>query len=52
MPIGEVIVDGVAQVAMEAGGEAIYKRYGWKGCALAIVVIAATVGLAIWYFTS
>jgi hypothetical protein len=39
--LGEVVAEGAVQVGMEAGGEAIHKRYGCKGCIVALLIIAA-----------
>lgn len=50
--VGEIVVEAAGQVAMEAGGETIHKRFGWKGCVLAVVIVVALVALAIWYFTA
>ena len=41
--VGEVVAEGAAQLAMEAGGEAIKKRYGCKGCIVVLLVIATLI---------
>ena len=51
MPLGEFIAETVAQGVMEVGGEAIKRRYGWRGCLAAIVMTIAVAALAIWYLT-
>jgi hypothetical protein len=51
MPIGELIGDLVAQAAMEAGGEAIERRYGWKGCFVAVGLVIGAIALAVWAFS-
>ena len=30
--------------------EAIHRKWGWKGCAVALLILAALIGLAAWYF--
>jgi hypothetical protein len=51
MPIGEFIGEAVAQIVMEAGGEAIHSQYGWKGCVIALSLVIAAVAFAIWLLT-
>ena len=55
MPLGQFIVESVidlgGQLAMEMGGEAIHKRYGWKGCVVAVCIIVAIIAVVIWLLT-
>ena len=51
MPLGQIIAEAVAQLAMEAGGEAIKHRFGWKGCVAALLVVIAIVAVAWWCIT-
>ena len=51
MPIGEVVGEFVAQVAMEAGGEAIERRYGWKGRVVAVLLVIGAIAWAVWAFS-
>lgn len=48
MPIGEVVGDIVGQLAMEAGGNAIHGRFGWKGCVVAFLMVVASIAALIW----
>ena len=41
--VGEVVAEGCGATAMEAGGEAIKKRYGCKGCIVVLLLIAALI---------
>ena len=47
---GEVVGEVVVRVAMEAGGETVHRRYGWKGClALSLVTAGVIAGLIYWF---
>ncbi len=47
-PIVEFLVEATIQVGGEIGGEAIYRRYSWLGCAT-VILISAVVIAVIWY---
>ena len=47
MPIGQIIGELVAQTIMEAGGEVIHKKFGWKGCLTAIAIIVGMIASVI-----
>ena len=49
--LGEVVAQGAVQVGMEAGGKAIKKRYGCKGCIVALLIIAATIAGLVYLIT-
>ena len=50
MPLPQLIAEAVGQVVMEAGAEVIKHRFGWKGCVVAILVVAGIIAFAWWYF--
>ena len=51
MPILEVVGDELAQLAMDAGGDAIQRRFGWKGCVVALVLVICAIALVFWVFS-
>ena len=50
MPIGDVVGEIVGQLAMQAGGEVIHRKFGWKGCVVAIAFVIGAIALVIWLF--
>jgi len=48
MPIGDVVGEVAAQLAMEAGGNAIHRRFGWKVCVAAVLIVVAAIAALIW----
>jgi hypothetical protein len=51
VPIGQIIFEAVAQVAMEAGGNEIQKRWGAKGCMVVLILTCMLIAGAWFYFT-
>jgi hypothetical protein len=50
-PAAGCLIDGLGQLVTEMGGEAIRKRYGWKGCIIALIPVFAIIGFSWWYLT-
>ena len=50
MPLPQLIAETVGQLLMEASAEVIKHRFGWKGCVVAIVIVAGIIALTWWYF--
>jgi sugar phosphate permease len=48
-------IEGVAEVAIEIAGQAVaevapdivHRRFGWKGCVVALLIVAGLIALAI-----
>jgi hypothetical protein len=51
MPILEVVGDELAQLAMDAGGDAIKRLFGWKGCVVALILVIGAIALVFWVFS-
>lgn len=47
-PLAEAAVEALGQVAVEAGGDRVRKRYGQKGCILALAVGLLAISAAVW----
>ena len=48
MPIGDVVGEIVGQLVMEAGGEAIQRKFGWVGCVTVMALIIGGIALLFW----
>ena len=50
MPI-DFVGEIVAETAMEVGGDAIERRFGWKGCVVALILVIGAIALVFWVFS-